>query len=315
MRRNKRGEFRSDLLIRNIPALRLKGTLTFRITLMPLTGGPKIIAVSEDLKKYFNKWSIIYETAIKGDSYYFPERLNGEFLLEARKKMGSMLFANQYLNEVFPAEDAKFKKEWIKYWSSVPERHTNFAFIDPAISTEDGADYTGIVVVSVTPETQWYIRVARRQRMNPTEIIHMIFDLYRTYKCAIIGIEDVAYQKALLYMMDEEMRRRKVFLPVRGINKGNKTSKEQHIMSLIPLFEWQRILLGPGMDDFEKELLQFPRSSHDDIIDACASLQQIIYYPQAEKENLDGITNPNDPRYESALIRRLAGRANEALGD
>lgn len=260
----------------------------------------------------FKKWSIIYETAINDEGeFYFPERLNAEFLEEARRKMGSMLFANQYLNEVFPAEDARFKKEFIKYWSSVPERHINFAFIDPAISTEDGADYTGIVVVSVTSETQWYVRVARRIRLNPTEIIHMIFDLQTQYKCAIIGIEDVAYQKALLYMMDEEMRRRRVFLPVKGINKGNKTSKEQHIMSLIPLFEWQRILLGPGMDDFEKELLQFPRSSHDDILDACASLQQIIYYPTPEKENLDGIQNPNDPRYESALIRRLANRANE----
>ncbi len=263
----------------------------------------------------FKKWSIIYETAVNEDgTFYFPERLDQEFLDEARKKMGSMLFANQYLNEVFPAEDARFKKEYIKYWSSVPSRHFNFAFIDPAISTEDGADYTGICVVSVTSDTQWYMRVARRVRLNPTEIIHMIFDLQRQFNCKGIGIEDVAYQKALIYMMDEEMRRRQIFMPVKGINKGNKTSKEQHIMSLIPLFEWQRILLGPGMDDFEKELLQFPRSKHDDIVDACASLQQIIYYPQVEKENLDAIQNPNDPRYESALIRRLANRANEDNG-
>lgn len=269
--------------------------------------------MTDEIRKNFSKWSIIYETALKEDgSLYFPERLSKEFLDEARRKMGSMLFANQYLNEIFPSEDAKFKKEWFKYWSFIPQHHHTFAFIDPAISTEDGADYTGIVVASVTPEMNWYLRVARRVRMNPTEIVHMIFDLQRQYNCQGIGIEDVAYQKALLYMLGEEMQRRQVILPVKGINPGNKNSKEMRIMSMIPYFEWGRIFLGQSMDDFEKELLQFPRSAHDDIIDACASLQQIIFYPTIKKENLDDVrNNPHHAQYESYIIKQYASRDRE----
>jgi len=260
-----------------------------------------------------DKWALIYETAVREDgSLLFPERLTQEFLEEARRNMGSMLFANQYLNEIFPSEDAKFKREWFKYWSSLPEvqLHT-FAFIDPAISTEDHADYTGIVVVSVDAKTNWYIRHASRQRLNPTQIVHKCFDLHREYKLTGLGIEDVAYQKALLYMLNEEMQRRQVILPAKGVNKGNKTTKEMHIMSMIPLFEWGRMWLTHGCDDFERELLQFPRASHDDIIDSCASLQQIVFYPTHKKEDLSNVTNPNDSRYESRIIRDLVRKSNQ----
>jgi len=260
------------------------------------------------------KWSILYETAIREDgSLLFPERLTKEFLDEARKKMGSMLFANQYLNEIFPAEDAKFKAEWFKDLPyQMPTNIHHFAFIDPAISTEDHADYTGIVVAAVDDQTNWYIKHASRQRLNPTQIVHKCFEIQKEFKCQTIGVEDVAYQKALLYMLGEEMMRRQTILPVKGINKGNKTSKEMHIMSMIPLFEWGRMHIASNLDDFKRELLQFPRGSHDDIIDACSSLQQIVYYPTPLKENLDAHKhNPHDPRYESWIIKQYANRANQ----
>ena len=261
------------------------------------------------------KWQVMYETAIRDDgSLLFPERLTREFLEEAKKGMGSMLFANQYLNEIFPTDDAKFKKEWFRYWKKLPDSILyNFAFIDPAISTEDHADYTGIVVVSVDYQTNWYIRHASRQRLNPTQIVSKCFELQQQFKLNCLGIEDIAYQKALLYMLNEEMQRRQIILPAKGINKGNKTTKEMHIMSLIPLFEWGRIWLTQGCDDFERELLQFPRASHDDIADACASLQQIVFYPTKQQENLNNVTNPHDPRYEQRIIRDLVAKANSEI--
>lgn len=257
----------------------------------------------------------MYEEAIKDDgSLLFPERLTHEFLDEARKGMGSMLFANQYLNEIFPAEDAKFKKEWFKYWSSLPSTPTyTFAFIDPAISTEDHADYTGTVVVTVDHNTNWYIRHASRKRLNPTQIVQWCFDLHAQFNLTGLGIEDIAYQKALLYMVGEEMQRRQIILPAKGINKGNRTTKEMHIMSLIPFFEWGRIWLTHGCEDFERELLQFPRASHDDIADSCASLQQIVFYPPKPREDLSNVTNPNDSRYESRIIRDLVRKANQGI--
>lgn len=258
------------------------------------------------------EWSIVYEKAIKEDgSLFFPERLSLDFLDKAKKVQGTIIFANQYLNEVFPAEDAKFKREWFKTTLFIPPDVYNFAFIDPAISTKDGADYTGIVVVSVDHLANWYVRVARRERLTPTQIVQMIFDLQKNFGCMSIGVETVAYQKALLYMLDEEMRKRQAILPVTGVNRGPTQSKEMRIMGLIPRYEWGRVYHVGEQSALERELLQFPRGEHDDVIDSLSSLESIIYYPELKKENTDGITNPHDPRYESSIIRRLVKTRNE----
>lgn len=266
--------------------------------------------MTEELIK---NWSIVYEKAIREDnSLFFPERLDHDFLNEAKRKMGSFLFANQYLNEIFPLDSAKFKKEWIKYYDRIPEGCYNFAFIDPAISTEDGADYTGIIVVSVDSLTRWFVRHAERIRLNPTQIVAKCFDIQRQFNCLSIGIEDVAYQKAILFMLNDEMTRRQTILPIQGFNNGTVKSKEMRIMGLIPLFEWGRIFLTQGMQDLERELLQFPRSAHDDISDALASLLNIVFYPSPEKESHEQ-PSPHDRRYESFIINQYARRANESL--
>lgn len=266
----------------------------------------------ESPKRNMN-WSIVYETAIHEDgTYYFPEQLSPEFLEEARKKMGTYLFANQYLNEIFPAEDAKFKKSWIKYFNETPEGCYTFAMIDPAISTEDGADYTGIVVVSVDNDGNWYLRLAERKRMNPTEIVEMCFRLHREFNLQGLGIEIVAYQKALLYMLHEESGRRQMIIPIKEVNIGPMLTKEMRIMALIPRFEFGRIFLRPGMQDLERELLQFPRAKNDDISDALASIESFVVYPSKQKDS-DVKPGPHDSRYESWIIKQYASRANSEL--
>lgn len=258
------------------------------------------------------KWSIVYERAIRPDgSLFFPEKLTQEFLDSARKTMGSYLFANQYMNEIIPAEAQTFKKEWFKYYAEIPKNHHNFAFIDPAISQADSADYTGIVVVSVDCENRRYVRYAERFKITPTDIVRKVFEINAQFSPKIIGIEDVAYQKALLYFLDEEMRRRNVIVPIQGVRPPTDKTKQMKILSLVPRFEWGHIFLNQGLHDLEMELLQFPRGAHDDLIDALASMSEIIYPPQKEKDKDEKPHSPHDPAYESWFIRNLEKRRSE----
>jgi predicted phage terminase large subunit-like protein len=253
-------------------------------------------------------WSIIYAKAEENGNYFFPERLNEKFLFEAKKTMGSMLYANQYLNEVFPEEDRKFRKEWFLYYDQGPELKNTFVFIDPAISKKKTSDYTGIVVIEADHLGEWYVRLARRAKLDPTEIIDLIFDLNEQFRPKMIGVETVAYQEAILYFLGEEMRKRKVTIPVTGVKRG-RDSKEMRILALQPRFEWGRIKLARGLEDLETELLQFPRGSHDDIADALASLEELVYYPTVPKKDETNVHH-NKPEYESKIIRDLINRAN-----
>jgi len=253
------------------------------------------------------EWSLVYKRAIYPDgSLLFPERLTKEFLDNARRTQGSYIFANQYLNEVIPEDQKSFKDAWLRNYEKLPEELTHFGFIDPAIGQKVHSDYTGVVIVSVDLIGNWYLRLAARYRITPTEIVSKMFDICREFQLNALGVESVAYQEALLYMVDEEMRRRNVVLPVKGITRSGM-SKQVRILGLVPRFEWGRIFVKRGFKDFEDEFATFPRGSHDDILDALASIEEIAFKPEEKKPD-ETEPAPNDPRYESWYIRQLVAR-------
>jgi predicted phage terminase large subunit-like protein len=246
---------------------------------------------------------VVYEKAIREDgSLLFPKRLSKKFLDEQRRALGPYIFANQYMNEIIPAEDQDFKASWIKYYDTLPDLYYTFAFLDPAISTQDTADFTALVVVHVDVDGNWYISQAKRYRINATDTIQLLFDVAAQYQPMCIGVEIVAYQKAIMHFLDKEMRHRGAIVPVKGIQRGADKTKEKRILSLVPRFEWGRIYLNKGLTDLEDEYSKFPRSSYDDILDALSSIEEICFSPERKKED-DREPAPNSPRYEQWYIR------------
>lgn len=256
-------------------------------------------------------FAVVYDKAVRDDgSLLFPEKLSAEYLVRQRKAQGSYIFAHQYQNEIIPSDDQDFKKEWLKYYTELPKIKNTFAFIDPAISLEDTACYTAVVVVDVDPDGMWYLKLARRVRISATQTIKLIFDLQDAYKCTAIGVEIVAYQEALKHFAADEMKKRKRVVPVQGIRRSSEVSKPIRIRSLVPRFEWQRILVKPGLAEFEDEYLKFPRGTYVDILDALSSLEEIVYPPgQERKPNV--VPNPNSPEYERQYIASLKEKRPE----
>ncbi len=252
------------------------------------------------------KWTVTYDKSIRDDgSLLFPKKLSKEYLARQRKAQGSYIFAHQYQNEIIPSDDQDFKKEWLVHYKELPKVKHTFAFVDPAISLESTADYTAIVVVDVDIDNNWYLKVARRARITATETIKLIFDIQAAFKCQRIGVETVAYQKAIMHFLDAEMRKRKITIPVQAINRGPDKSKNMRIRALVPRFEWSRIQIKPGLYDFEDEYLKFPRGTYVDIMDALASIEEISYPPEKPKE-LNIEPAPNHKDYEKWYIRNSA---------
>lgn len=257
------------------------------------------------------RWAITYDKAIREDgSLFFESRLSREFLDEQRRVLGTYIFTNQYLNEVIPEGNQDFKRGWLKYYDKLPDKKRTFAFIDPAISLDNDACFTACVVVDIDDTGDWYLRLANRAKITATQTVKLVFDLHRLFKCDVIGIEDVAYQRALLHFLDDEMRRVKAVLPVKGVKRGPEQSKSMRIRSLVPRFEWGRIFIKPGLHDFESEYLKFPRGAFVDILDALASIEDIAYKPQPERKDRNYEPRPNSPGYESWYISRLAKKAS-----
>lgn len=223
--------------------------------------------------------------------------------------MGTRVFANQYQNEVISGDDKPFKKEWLKYWDKLPENYYTFSFIDPAISQEEGSDYTAVLVVATDFNQDLYILAANRYRLVPRQIIDKLFEVYDVFNPMSMGIEDVAYQKALLYLAHDEMKLRSKWIPLTGIRPPTTKTKEQRILSLVPRFEWGRVYLRRGLFDFESEYLDYAgqRSKRDDLLDALASIQEILTYPIEPKKEIERVPT-NHPDYEKWYIQQLSRR-------
>jgi hypothetical protein len=259
---------------------------------------------------YFEKtvdgetWAVAYDRAVREDgSLLFPSRLSHEFLARQRKIQGSYIFSHQYLNEIIPADDMDFKKEWLVHYKELPKLKYTFAMIDPAISLDQAACYTAFVVVDVDVENNWYLKAARRLKITATQTIELIFKLHQVYNCKQIGVEAVAYQMALMHFVDSEMRKRKTIIPVTPITRGPDKSKNMRIRSLVPRFEWQRILIKQGLVEFEDEYMKFPRGTFVDILDALSSIEEIAHPPEPEKVS-DKAPPPNHPDYEKWYIKQ-----------
>lgn len=226
--------------------------------------------------------------------------------------MGSYLFANQYQNEIIPEDKQQFKKNWFKYYTVLPKKYYTFAMIDPAIGNKKTSDYTGITVVSVDEDTNWYIRLAKRERMTPTEIINLCFKLHKEFNLMGLGIEVVAYQKALALNLVEEMQKRRQMIPLQEVHPGTTMKKEVRIRGvLVPRYEFGHVYHSQGLYDLETELLQFPRGSLIDIVDSLAMIEQCITYPDKEKVEDVKPRSAADPRFEAWFIRNLGKNKNQ----
>lgn len=260
-------------------------------------------------------WICAYDAAVRPDgSLLFPNRLTKEYLARQRRIQGSYIYSHQYLNQIIPSDDMDFKKSWLVKYETLPKIKHTFAMVDPAISLDQAACYTAFVVVDVDVNNTWYLKAARRVRITATQTVKLLFDLHSIYKCNMIGIETVAYQMALIHFIQDEMRKRKVTLPVHGINRGPDKSKMMRIRSLVPRFEWQGILIKDGLTDFEDEYSKFPRGSYVDILDALSSIEEFAYPPEAEKKFLKKPA-PNSPEYEAWYINELKTKSQDDMNE
>lgn len=223
----------------------------------------------------------------------WPGKFTPEIIKKIEERMtsdprqGRALFVAQYFNEVIDEATAAFRRDKIRYYAEndVPTALGVTISLDPAISEKETADRSAIVVRGVDVKGNWYILEVWAERgVTPTRLIEKLFELYlkwsKRFPVTGVGIEAQSYQKSLIYAMRDEMTKRQVFLPL--IELGNwRTSKELRIRGLIPRFEMGMMFFRKPMESGDQtdilldEMLRFPKSSHDDVLDALSFHQDM----------------------------------------
>lgn len=212
----------------------------------------------------------------------WEQKFSQQALKNLLKQEGWAHFSAQYMNNPVPEEDAIFKKTWFKYYQPDDIKGTllnKFLLIDPAISLSKDADYTAMVVVGVDEWNNLFILDITRARLSPNEIIEEIFRLNDKWLPNDVAMEQVAFQKVLGYTLREDPRFKQHPFHITEL-KPNERNKDQRIKGLQPLYENGKVFHNRTLANniyLEDELVRFPRSTHDDIIDGLAYSQDVVY--------------------------------------
>jgi predicted phage terminase large subunit-like protein len=232
---------------------------------------------------------------MEGNSVW-PERWSTEDVIaerESMRRIGKLdVWEREKMCLAISPESQLFRKEYFRYYEpqNLHIRDLNvFTTVDLAISKKETADYTVVCTIGVNADNQWFLLDVQFGRWDPSESMDHIFEAVTRYKPLYVGIEKVAYQAALSHFIEKEMPKRNIFFTTKDLEAKEK--KEERIKAIQPRFKAGTVMFAKGasyLGELESELLAFPKSLHDDLIDALAYQDQIYFAPVSSFEKVEG---------------------------
>jgi phage terminase large subunit-like protein len=231
----------------------------------------KVDVIMNGVPSWPDKYALTTEEATK----------TGKVSIEdIRKKLGPQVFNSEMMNMPIDEDSQEFMSSWFKEISRAEVLRLNtrkYALIDSAMSKRSESDNTGISRVYVDKENKWYVS-GKKYRVNVKSLIDLLFQLHDEGMEAI-GIETTAYTEGVQPYFQEECRKRNKYPRIVELKHGG-IQKETRIRSLIPRYSNGDVFHITGeCQDLEDELLRFPKSKHDDVMDSLAYGSQICEKP------------------------------------
>lgn len=210
-----------------------------------------------ELAKLDEEWTSWHMPTVS-NPYIDPKEVEA-----ARLSMPDIAFRQEYLAEFIDVAGALVKREHLNYAERAPSNLTIGMGVDLAISKTATADYTAIAVVGYDRESgRRYVLDMIRKQAEFHEVLTMIRKMAEKWEPVKINIEQVQYQAAVV----QELLR-KTNLPVKGV-KPDK-DKVTRFFPILAQYEQGNVYHLRGLpNEFENELLGFPETKNDDMVDA-----------------------------------------------
>jgi len=213
-------------------------------------------------------WTILKLPAINTNGKaLWPERFGLKELKRIKKQIGSYWFSAMYQQHPQPSEGGLLKRDWLKTYTHKPSigSFEIYQGWDVAISEKETSDYTVCCTVGRDRKlNHFYILDWYKERIDFPSQVKQVIEESRKYDVNLIGIEDVAYQRALPQQVLAEH-----VLPVKAVKRVS--DKVTRLLKVSTLFENGLVFLPKNHEHYESfkdEYLHFPHGRHDDMLDA-----------------------------------------------
>lgn len=273
----------------------------------------------------------IYPATEDGTPTGKPVLWTPEYLAEKIRNMGPSTAACQLLLNPKQESINNLKKEWLRFWRPANFRNMNrYIICDPANKKKKSSDFTVFMVVGLGQDLNVYIITMVRDRLSLRERGNVLFKLHQDYRPRAVGYEQYGMASDIEHFT-ERMDRDNYRFPIIGL--GGNVAKEDRINLLEPLFFQGRIYLPETcvrtnyegeQEDLtqifvDSEYLEFPFSTHDDMLDCLARIEDpalnAIYPKGSQADTFGIITNNYQPMYDPLHRDYESNKRDQIIGE
>lgn len=195
-------------------------------------------------------------------------------------------FTREYEVKLTTAELNAFRPNWLQITMSKPQAPYCVLGVDPVPPPSDreiakgfqGKDYEAHYVWGRDGGNYYLMEGVRNRGHDPNWSINTFFTLAYKYRIARAVVESVAYQRTLKWMLEQEMRRRRMYYMI--VPLVDKRKKQTRIMSTLSGIASQGMLfIGPEDTIFAEQFENYSETYEDvdDDLDAsCMALSELI---------------------------------------
>lgn len=252
-------------------------------------------ATLDSIKPGLSRTEVLTKKAIQDDdSLLFPERLTRQFLESYKVDNTIYDFNCQYQNTPVNKENALINRidEYTDTIGGMPADEyfaqcIHIVTMDLAFTENKKSDSTVINVRAINPKTGMrHVRLCHAfKTSDPKIIVDKMFRVEQHYRPMRWGIEKNNWQAWLQKIVEEEMRRRGVFMnidPPGGLSHyGKSQNKAMRLRKLAPVYNNGMCAIHKSMTKLKEQLQLLTYDGvkgHDDLIDADAMQEEIFVW-------------------------------------
>lgn len=174
--------------------------------------------------------------------------------------------------QIVAGEDTHIDITRLQYWDVLPDAMTVVISIDPASSDSPNADFNVVMAVGFWGSNVYVLDYYAERGVMPDAVATRFFEFIWRYRPRKAAVESISYQRILKWYLEQEMLKRRTFIPVDAVQ--DRRRKSDRILQQIPgLVHMGCLYIKPSMHDLIAQMETYnpdDSSQHDDILDALA---------------------------------------------
>jgi len=163
-----------------------------------------------------------------------------------------------------------FDVEKLRYWEIPPPGMVKMLAIDPASSDAETADDNVVMCVGFSGPDVYVLAYEAATGVMPDQTAMHFFNMMMEFRPMKAVVETISFQRVLAWYLEQEMVKRRMFLPIDRIQDKRKKS-DRIIQALAGLVSFRHLYIHASMTKFVTQMEEYDPlddSQHDDILDA-----------------------------------------------